>query len=299
MKRKIIKQGKQAYTITLPVSWIRKYNLDKQAEIDLEMKGNNLIIKTQNSVLGNTITINVNGLNSRNIYLHIAGAYAKGVDEIILISNEDITSIINGCLHYLIGFGLIAESGNRYIIKDITKGDHAHVDEIFKRVFQMIQLFFEAAIKDIYGDQKETLEHLKSRDREVNKFCLYLQRSINKQSYDDINGRIIFTYSYCLEKISDEIDRLWRTNIKYNVKKSGEIKKILNFVNEGLGKSFDLYYQFNKKHIEDIYDLREKVRDRSLKIKGLDANTIRFVRHSVKIIEEAADLNHLAIMKQV
>ena len=45
--------------------------------------------------------------------------------------------------------------------------------------------------------------------------------------------------------------------------------------------------------------LREKVRDRSLKLKGLDSNTVRFVRHAVKIIEEATDLNHLAIMKQV
>ncbi len=297
MKRKIIKQGNQAFTVTLPITWIRKFEIDKKNEIDIEEKGNHLIIKTHNPAVGSSIEIDVNGLSSRSIYMNIAGAYAKGIDEITLISKEDITSIINDNLHYLIGFGLISETGNKYVMKDITKGNQAHVDEIFKRVFQMIQLFYDAAVKDIYGDQKETVEHLRSRDREVNKFCLYLQRSINKQSYDDINGRIIFTYSYCLEKISDEIDRMWRTNIKYSVKKSPEIKKILEIVREGLGKSFDLYYQFNKMHIEEIYDLREKVRDRSLKLKGLDSNTTRFVRHIVKTIEEAADLNHLALMK--
>ena len=65
------------------------------------------------------------------------------------------------------------------------------------------------------------------RDREVNKFCLFLQRAINKSSYPDVvNSRALFSYSYMLEKIGDEVERLWRTNIKNKIKKTKEFKEI-------------------------------------------------------------------------
>jgi phosphate uptake regulator len=35
MKRKIIKQASQAYTITLPIEWIRKNNISEKSEVDL------------------------------------------------------------------------------------------------------------------------------------------------------------------------------------------------------------------------------------------------------------------------
>ena len=40
MKRKIIKQAGQAYTVTLPINWVRSFALDTKTEIDIEQKGN-------------------------------------------------------------------------------------------------------------------------------------------------------------------------------------------------------------------------------------------------------------------
>jgi phosphate uptake regulator len=299
MKRKVIRQANQAYTITLPIDWVRKNNITKNSELNLEVSGKSLIINSNHPVAGKSVSINVNGLNSRNIGMNIIAAYAQGVDEIEIVSDEDISPTILRCLNSLIGYALVSHESNRYLVKDIHPGNYSSLDEIFKRVFQMILLFYEAAIKDIFGKQTETMESLKARDGEVNKFCLYLQRAINKMSYEDqTKGRIVFTYSFALEKISDEIERLWRTNLKYKVKKTPEIKKLLETSKEGLEKAFELYYQFNRKKIEEIYVIRDGVRKKSLELKELDPSTTRFVRHGVKIVEEAADLNHLALMKQ-
>lgn len=298
MKRKIIKQANQAYTITLPIEWVRENNLNEKSEVDLMPSDKTLIISSPKGQKLKSVKLNVNGFNSRNISRCINSLYAKGIDEIELTSEEDIGPKILKALNQNIGFALVSQSKNTFVIKDVGSGNSADLDEMFKRVFQMILTFYESAIGDIFGKEQEEIESLKLRDTEINKFCIYLQRAINKMSYPDpINGRTMFTYSFELERIGDEIERLWRTNIKYKVKKTPALKKIAESSYEGLAKAFDFYYQFNPKMAEKIVELRDKVREDSLSLLKLDAHTARFVRHIVKIIEDAADLSQLTLMR--
>ncbi len=300
MKRKVIQQASQAYTITLPIDWVRRNKIDKNSEVDIEVSSKSLVINSGNPQDGGSVKIDLSDKSSRSIHVHINAIYAKGIDTIEINSKEDISNQLTKALNFLIGYALISQKDNKYIIKDISPSNYSDLDEIFKRVFQMIILFYESAIKDIFGDEEETLDNLSSRDREVNKFCLYLQRAINKSSYEnDVLGRTIFTYSFNLEKISDEIERLWRNNIKYKVKKNSEIKKLALSSKEGLEMAFDLYFSIGNRKIEELYTLRDRVRENSMKIKVSDPDTQRFVRHIVKIVEDAADLNHLALMKQL
>jgi len=299
MKRKIIKQASQAYTITLPIGWVRKNNLDEKSEVDVEESEKSLVINSNKAVVGEKVVLDMRNLHLNNVFRHINALYARGVDEIELIYGRDISHDLLSFLNQTMGYALISQSSGKFIIKDISGGNYQNLDEIFKRVFQMIISFYESAIKDIFGNEKETLKSLDSRDSEVNKFCLYLQRAINKMSYPDVvKGRALFTYSFSLEKISDEIHRLWRANIKHEIKKTEALKELAELSCEGLGKSFDLYYGFNSKKVEEIYYLRQKVREKSLSLK-VEGHTIRFVRHIVKIIEDAHDLSHLAIMMRL
>ncbi|VVB78400.1 Uncharacterised protein [uncultured archaeon] len=296
MKRKVIKQASQAYTITLPIEWVRQNNISKDSELDINISEKSLIITNFGQIEHKRIKLNVEGLNDRNISRIIKALYANGVDEIELESNENISSSIIKHLHDVIGYALVSQKDNKFIIKDLGSANYSDLDEIFKRVFQMILSFYESAIEDIFGKEKETLDTLIARDLEINKFSLYLQRAINKMSYHDpIKGRILFTYSFEIEKIGDEIQRLWRTNIKYKVKKSKELKKLTEQSKEGLEKAFEFYYQFNTKKSEEITLLRDKVRESSMNLSA-DKFTTRFIRHIVKIIEEAADLSHLTLM---
>lgn len=300
MKRKIIKQANQAYTITLPIEWIRKNRLSEKSEIDLIESGKSILINSQGITEGGKAQFDAENFNTRNLYIHINALYAKGVDEIVITSKKDISSKIMIALSNLIGLALIEQSSGKYIIKDVSGTNYSDLDSIFKRVFQVILLFYESASIDIFGENKETVDSLKSRDAEVNKFCLYLQRAINKSSYPDaINGRTIFAYSVLLEKVSDEIERLWRTNIKYKVKKSKQLKDLIENSKECLNKSFDSYYQFNSNNIQNLFPLREKVREKSLEFNKVDSSTLRFIRHVVKIAEDATDLTHLTLMKNL
>lgn len=300
MKRKVIKQANRAYTITLPIDWVRKNRISKDSEVDVEIKERSLIINTQSPTEGGSCEITLDKISSKNMYRHIAALYAKGIDEIIINSKEDISSSITYYLVNMMGYALIFQENDKFVIKDIGGGNYQNLDEIFKRVFQVIINFCDSAIKDVFGKEKEKIASLKRRDTEVNKFCLFLQRAVNKLTYSDpINGRILFTYSFALEKIGDEIQRMWRTNIKYDVKKTKEIYELAKLMKEGLEESFDLYYQFKSTKAEKIYEIRDTVRTKSLKLTKTNPETVRFIRHIVKIIEDATDLNHLTIMRKL
>jgi len=297
MKRSIIKQANQAYTLTLPIEWVRKHRLDAGSELDVSIIEKSLLISTSATLQEKKISLTIDNWEARIIRNYILSLYAKGFDELTIHSDKDISAELTTAINNLMGFALVSQDKNKYVIKDLNAGTYQHLDEIFKRVFQMVILFFESAIKDVFGAEKETLSSLAARDTEVNKFCLYLQRAINKSSYADVlNSRIIFTYSFALEKIGDEIERFWRTNLKYAPKKSKELKNLAELSKEGLAKSFDVFYQFSPQLMGELYALREKVREKSLGLNSNDPNAGRLMRHIVKIVEDAADLNHLAVM---
>jgi len=299
MKRKIIKQANQAYTLTLPIDWVRQNNLDKkESEVEVNLADKNLIITNPREVSLKKAKIEVNNYGERMISRVVNAFYAKGVDELELVSKKDISSILNKQFHENLGYALVSQEGDSYIIKDVGGSNYGELDEIFKRVFQMILLFYDSAIRDVFGVEKETLESNNSRDEEINKFCLYLERAISKMSYPDpINGRVLFAYSFALEKIGDEIHRLWRTNIKYKVKKTPALKELLELSNKGLSMAFESYYGHKPEMAEEIMKIRDRVREKSMNLLKLDATTARFVRHCVKIVEDAGDLSHLTLIR--
>ena len=302
MKRKIIKQAGKAFTITLPVEWIRQNDLSEKSEIDLEIRDKSLVITSGRRVAGEKVKIDVNEASRRNIARIINALYARGVDEIEMLSAKDISSVLSQLLNQNLGYALVKQSGNSFVIRDIGGGSYQDLDEIFKRVFQIIILFYESAINDIFGKEKETLESLRAREVEVNKFCLLLQRAINKLSYPDTTkGRALFTYSFALEKISDEIHRLWRTNIenRNKVKKSAKLKELALLSSEALGKSFDFYYQFNPERVREVYEIRTEAMEKAISFIRLDSYTAMFIRYIIKIAEDSADLSHLALMMKL
>lgn len=300
VKRKVIKQANQAYTITLPIEWVRQNNITKDSEVEINFSEKSLIVTNTGRTEIKKAKIEFNSLNLRALAVQIKALYARGIDEIEVVSEEDLAPIIYEILEETIGFALVSNNHNSFIIRDIGGTSYSELDEIFKRVFQMVLLAYDLAIKDVFGKQKETMASLDSRDKEINKFCIFLERAISKMSYpNQINSRVLFAYSFALEKIGDEIHRLWRTNIKYGVKKTDAIKNLVELSNQGLSLSFEVYYHPNTESIDKLFNMRNKVRKESMSLFKLDANTARFVRHAVKIIEDAADLSHLSLIKNL
>jgi phosphate uptake regulator len=300
-KRKIIKQASQAYTFTLPIDWIRQNNLDrKDSEVEVSQLDRSLIISNPGNVALKKAKISVDNLNIRNIWSKFNALYASGIDEIEINSSEEISNLIREAINEDIGYALVSQEKGKYFVKDLGGGNNQNIDEIFKQVFQIVLMFYDSAIEDIFGKENETKESLEKRDKEINKFCLFLQRQINKMSYSDpVKGRVLFTYSYALEKIGDEILRLWRTNIEYKIQKTEKIREIINLSRKSLDLVFDFYYNFSYDLGEKVYNLKDKARKELLTLSKIDGKTSRFLHYALQIIEDSADLTHLNLMRNL
>jgi len=299
MKRKIIKQANQAYTLTLPINWVRDNNLDKKdSEVEVNVQDKSITVTNTGNVSLKKAKLEIDKVAECPLWSRFNALYARGVDEIEIHSAEDASSLILECIAQDIGYALVSQKNGVYVVKDIGGGNYSDIDEIFKRVFQMVLMFYDSAIADVFGKEKEKLESLEKRDEGINKFCLYLQRAINKMSYaDPVKGRILFTYSYALEKIGDEILRLWRTNIRGNVKKTDKVREIVNLSKEVLDLVFDFYYNFNPEIADKIQSLKSKARKTISSLTKQDPPTLSFVHYALQIIEDCSDMTHLNLMK--
>ena len=296
MKRKIVKQAGGAYTITLPIEWVRENGVEKGSEVDLKVSGKSLVIRNEEKVRVKKIKINVNGFNFKNVYLHLNSLYSAGFDEIEVVSEEDISELLIRAVNSLLGYALVSSEDGKYILKDIGGGGNADLEEVFKRVFQAVLQFYDNCVNDIFGEEKETLEGSVMRDKEINKLCLYLERAINKMSFGNSTyERSLFTYAFELERVADNVVRLWRANIENKPKKGKELKELAFNVKKMLDNSFDVFYRFNSVNLQKSYNLREKVR----RAGGFSKGEEKLSRYMFEINESVTDLNPLILMMRL
>lgn len=294
MKRRLIKQASQAVTITLPIDWIRNNGLKAGDEIDVRQSEDNLILNAGKKTVTGKLELNTTGFHRRVYFLNINAAYARGIDEIYLENDKypELTQTI--------GYAVVSQKGDKYVIRDVAGKTMENLDDIFKRIFQIVLGFYDAAINDVLNKNAgEDYETLKKMDAEINRFVLFLQRSIMKFSHSEpINARILFAYSFALEKLGDEILRFWRAALKGNIKKDPKIKEIILLSKKALERAFEIYYFSNYDKIKKTTELRDSIRDKSIKLMNLNQATTELLIHAVRISDDSYDLVHLSLMKK-
>ncbi len=293
MKRKIIAQAGKANTITLPIDWVRENGLKAGSEVDVQAVERSLVINAQGSVARKKASVNADGLTTRSIRLMINALYARGVDEIQVVSRKDISGMLVEDLSQNIGFALVGRDGDAYTIRDVSGADYSDLDSIYRHTFQTIIRFAKDAALDMFGPREQTLDGLKARDLEVNKLSLFLQRAVAKMAHpDNVQGKVMFAAAFQLEKIGDEVERSWRHAITKKPRK--ELKKVAEQAITTLEAAFSL--QNDRRKIDDIYKLRDKTRQSWLALKQ-DASTLSCGRHLVALSEEAGDLTIVTLMR--
>jgi phosphate uptake regulator len=295
MKRRLVKQAGQAVTLTLPIEWVRENRLSAGDEVDLEVSEKSIVVKSQGKVVSKKTKVDFSGFESNRIRLYLSALYARGFDEIEAKLDKDI--------HYElsqnIGFAVTEKRGCTYKIRDISGVATEDLDEIFKRVFQMLLSYYDLAIDDVFLEKKADTAMINSADTEINKFTLFLERAIIKHAYpDSATGKIMFAYADSLERIGDDINRLWSVAVHNKVRQDKEVKEIIFLSKKGLEKAFETKYQFSDQKIVELRAIKDEMRKKFIKLKNLDGATAQFVGHAARILDECTDLTHLVLMSR-
>ena len=90
MKRKLVKQGGSALTITLPKSWVDKYGLKAGDDISVKECGRELSIVTEREEEGRSIALEASQINERTLRWALSGLHKGGYDVINIAFNSRI-----------------------------------------------------------------------------------------------------------------------------------------------------------------------------------------------------------------
>ena len=81
MKRKVIRQGHNTLTITLPKKWVDRCNLKPGSEVDISEQDENLVIRrTSVETEESSVEAEITGLDRTSVLLLLQGYYRYGYD---------------------------------------------------------------------------------------------------------------------------------------------------------------------------------------------------------------------------
>jgi phosphate uptake regulator len=310
MKRKVIKQGHNTLTITLPSEWVKKLNIEPGDELDLNDYQGSLLINGKQHNGHKSTSIDINGLNIPMIWRFFQSAYREGYDEIKLIYNphEDYESAYNfyssqfaykgmgekgdskktglemleGLINRFIGMEIIDNGNNYCTIKEMGDLTSKEFDSSLRRIFLLIEELFEKMLSLIENNQIGDIKVCKTihaMDINIDRFidyCCRINNKINDSSFQK-NKPVLFATLFLLELLGDEFKYVGVHLSK--AKKS--VKDVLPFakaVKNHYDMYYKLFYKFDKAGIIAFGENDFNIYNEHFKGKDMDHPELRSIR---------------------
>jgi phosphate uptake regulator len=216
MRRNVIGQGNNSYTLTLPIEWIRDNNLSSGDEIELKLEDNNIIVSIlKKKPLTASIVVNLKKYSERSIKNIVFQLYRKGFDKIICTltdtkQKEMLKKIVR---QNVLGFEVTDEENGKCIIENVAEPSKEKFTSLLNKLFFIIKTNSEEIIKDL---QNSRFDNLTAHTETRNMFDLYtnfLRRIVikerlggNKDSYllfyfvsqlSNIEHCFYYSYDHC------------------------------------------------------------------------------------------------------
>lgn len=316
MKRKIIKQGHNTLTITLPSDWVKKLNLNAGDEVDLFENSNSLVISGKQHNGHKSTTIDITGLRVPMIWRFFQGAYREGYDEIKLIYDANqkesenaydyyanqfaytrmgemprkvaTLDMVNGLVSRFIGIAIIDHGPNYCIIREMGELSTKEFDNSLRRIFLLILELFDEIISMIKNNKINDIgvcKRIHTMDVNVDRFidyCCRINNKINDSTFQK-NKQLMFSTLFLLEILSDEFKYIGR-HLANSKKKVDEILDFAELVKEHFEMYYELFYKFDKERAIKFGDHDFKIYNDHFELKesiNKDVNSIR--RHLMQV----------------
>ena len=271
MRRKVIKQGHNTLTITLPNKWAQKLNLKAGDEIDLVEKENSILINSEEKTKDKKAVIDISNFTIPLIWRFIQGAYRDGCTEIKIIfdPNKNLyedpyhyftthsayaelgenvpkktpLAMIQTVVDRFIGMGIIETGKNYCVIKEMGELTPKEFDNSLRRIFLVILHMFDRMSDAIEKEELGSVNICKefhTIDLNVDRLVDYCCRILNKisTSFPDNKKTLLFTTLFLLEILGDEFKYI----SKHIALTKKSVKETLPFA-EKIREHFETYYK--------------------------------------------------------
>lgn len=288
MKRRIVKQGHNTHTVTLPSNWVKSNNLKQGQELDVTEQGNKLIITTEHSSDYKIATFDITGATISTIWKYYMAVYRQGYDEVKITYNptntlpnpykyyrrqaydsrfekynqtKTIGEAIRLFTNRFIGFEIVEHGIDYTIIKSMGDVSQKEFDNSLRRVFLLLQIMARDTVEAIKAIDPRKIENIWDTDINLDKFHDYCVRVINKykitspQHTTPTIGILLF-----IELIGDEYKNI-TNHLLFELPKNKyrNILWIAEFMAQMIDDYLDIYYKFDNNKITNFTKFDEKV----------------------------------------
>lgn len=295
MKRRVIKQGHNTLTITLPAKWAEGNSIKAGDELEIEEKGNILQINSSSAGKMEKTMIDINGFDVA-LEKMIYSTYKKGYDEIeIRYSNplmlNQIQKII---LEIVVGFEIVSHSKSSCVIKSVVEVHDDEFDPILRRTFLLLHSMEEGIHNALCSADLTTLPTFRNMESMNNRYTGFCRRLLNRQVRGDFkNQHLLYCMIEFLEKIPDEYKFLcdYLTENPKEAKLIGkEELKLFEMITKISRRIERLYYKYElHEYLEIYHDRKNIVRECNTLLVKKNSHKA-FLHYMLNIIQFYADI---------
>jgi len=264
MKRKLVRQGGNALTITLPSKWIREKGLTPKDEVEVEEYDGDLVVKAKAKEIIKRVSLELKSSNQKYIKAMFRNLYINGYDEInVRFESEDDLFSISRSIEPLIGYEIDIQKEKSCVVRNVSPTESDEYESMFKKIFYTAFMMKEIVDKALVGDStKIDAEKMDQLNKNSSKFSCFCRRVIFKTNLSKNEEGVT---KYSIINIIHMIARNYASifNSKCSLKK--ESIKYKDEVGDFLREVFDAYCKKDMGVVEDILGKRKE-----LILKGFD-----------------------------
>jgi len=260
MKRKIIKQGNDTLTITLPKKWARMHTLEAGNEIEVEEREKTLVLSTEKDFSLEKCCVSVADLQPM-IRRTLFSLYQKGYDEInVTFGSSKEMGLVQFSVNEMIGMEIIDQVRKSISIKELAHPEYSEFDNILKKTFLLILNISKESLDAAKKGDTDHLNTTAQRDKDVNKFTNFCRRALIKKGHHDFRKTApMFFIVVEMEKIGDVYrDMCWYI-ANNKIKISKEEIELFEQVNDFFHDLYDLFYNFDLKKMPDVGEKKDNI----------------------------------------
>jgi phosphate uptake regulator len=211
MERKLILQGKQAYTVALPINWIRKHNLKPKDAVQIQEEGDNLVVSSRLKGKSESVELDVTGNTRLEVMLQIESKYILGYDEIRI--KHDNLPLIREISQSLMGMVIEDYRKDYCLLKSIVNFAEDNIRNIILKTVFILDEQAKTLVQLAEG--KINLETSLAEESLIDYNNLYAVRFLNKYKHDS-EGHGLFLICSSFDIVSDLMGEIAK-KIKKNV----------------------------------------------------------------------------------
>ena len=262
MKRKVIQIAHSTQLISLPRKWALEHGITKGDELDIQEKGDRLIISTDRIPETQTpIELHIKSLEPMTVRV-IHAMYKRGIDEIkVNFDKPSELELIQSALgKETVGYEIVEQNRTSCVIKNVS-GDLEDFDPILRRTFLLLITLADEGLIALKNRNSQDMKNVLPLEESNNRFTTTCRRFLNKRTSEELVGPL-----YCiieaLEKIADQYKYVYSYLTSLDLNKAKILPssiKIFESVNTILKLFYNTFYKLDKDKISEIGRLRKEV----------------------------------------